>query len=146
MTQISQYMTSHHRSCDALLVESETPLANKDWPAFTQQWQQFSKALLEHFLAEEDILFPKFEQATGMTQGPTMVMRSEHEQMRSMLSQMEGAITNQDFEKAAGIVESLMLFIQQHNMKEEQILYPMTDAHLADNDAIINDMSAIIKG
>lgn len=144
MTQISLYMTEHHRACDQMLVEAEAPLAKKSWPEFNATWQRFSAELLQHFQAEEDVLFPQFEQSTGMTQGPTMVMRNEHDQMRVMLAQMEDAITSENFDKAAGIVESLMLFIQQHNMKEEQILYPMTDAHLSNSENIINDMSLII--
>ena len=145
MSLIQQFMTKHHRDCDAILVASEAPLANNNWPEFTKVWQTFTDEIEQHFQAEEEILFPQFEQATGMTSGPTMVMRDEHTQIRAMLAQMVEATENKDKERAAGIIESLILFIQQHNMKEEQILYPMTDAHLSDPAQVVDSMASVIK-
>ena len=37
-------------------------------------------------------MFPSFEEVTGMTQGPTMVMRMEHNQMRSILEDLKSDI------------------------------------------------------
>ena len=42
--------------------------------------------MLRHFEMEEAVLFPAFEEATGMTQGPTMVMHAEHVQMKGVLA------------------------------------------------------------
>ncbi|MGF1729703.1 hemerythrin domain-containing protein [Photobacterium kasasachensis] len=142
MANINTYMTQHHRSCDHLLVEAEGPLAEGNWTAFSQAWSQFEAETLHHFDLEEDILFPAFEAQTGMTSGPTMVMRQEHAQVRSLFEQMQQAISEQATERAMGIVESTMLLIQQHNMKEEQILYPMSDAHLANGEEIVAQMDA----
>jgi iron-sulfur cluster repair protein YtfE (RIC family) len=36
-----------------------------------------------------------------------------------------------------------MMLIQQHNMKEEQMLYPMTDQALSDATAVLADMQAL---
>ncbi len=40
---------------------------------------------------------------------------------------MEQAMTAKDKERYLGLAETLMMIIQQHNMKEERMLYPMTD-------------------
>ena len=37
-------------------------------------------------------MFPIFEEVTGMTQGPTMVMRMEHSQMRGILEDLKADI------------------------------------------------------
>ncbi|SON49758.1 hemerythrin domain-containing protein [Vibrio tapetis] len=142
MATIQGFMTQHHKTCDDLLVEAEAMLANKDWPAFATQWAQFEKETLHHFDLEEQILFPAFEEQTGMTAGPTMVMRQEHAQVKAMMQQMAAAIEQQDIERAMGSSESIMIFIQQHNMKEEQILYPMTDSHLNNSAEIVDKMKA----
>lgn len=144
MSLIQQFMTEHHRACDETLVDAEAPLANNDWQTFSQVWHKFTGEMEQHFQAEEDVLFPQFEQATGMTAGPTMVMRDEHKQIRAMFAQMLDAVESKDKERAAGIIESLMLFIQQHNMKEEQILYPMSDVHLTAPEQVIDSMSKVI--
>ena len=51
---------------------------------------RFQDALLHHFAMEEEVMFPAFEARTGMTQGPTAVMRSEHRQMTDLLNRMSG--------------------------------------------------------
>jgi len=118
MDTILDFLTAHHRSCDHLLVESEGPLAKGNWPTFGESWQQFVKQTTEHFEMEEQILFPAFEAKTGMSCGPTQVMRQEHAQVRALFEQMQLAISQQNSERAMGVVESVMLLIQQHNMKE----------------------------
>ncbi|MDP3033441.1 MAG: hemerythrin domain-containing protein, partial [Rhodocyclaceae bacterium] len=80
---------------------------------------------------EEAVLFPAFEAATGMAGGPTQMMRSEHARMRELLGQMRSAQTAQEGDAFAGAAETLLVFMQQHNLKEENILYPMCDRSLA---------------
>ena len=81
---------------------------------------------------EEEVVFPAFEQTTGMTGGPTAIMRMEHTQMRGILDQMAADALEGDFESVADHGDTLLMVIQQHNMKEENILYPMVEQHLAD--------------
>ncbi len=63
--------------------------------------------------------------------GPTQVMRSEHEQMRELFQAMADAVTARDRDNYLGESETLLMMMQQHNLKEEQILYPMADQALA---------------
>ncbi|MGF1761167.1 hemerythrin domain-containing protein [Photobacterium sagamiensis] len=142
MAIIKNFMTEHHRNCDHLLVEAEGPLAEGNWAEFSNKWNQFEAETLHHFDLEEEILFPEFEAKTGMTSGPTMVMRQEHTMVRALFSQMQQAISEKASDRAMGIVESTMLLIQQHNMKEEQMLYPMSDAHLANGEELVAQMKA----
>lgn len=51
--------------------------------------------------------------------------------MRALLEDLEGAIGKRDPDECLGLVETLHFLIQQHNAKEEGILYPLADQGLA---------------
>jgi len=132
MTTITEALTADHKVCDELLAQAEDCISTTDWEAGAPLFQSFRNRLEQHLAAEENILFPQFEQLTGQTAGPTQMMRMEHHQMRQLLVEMDQAVTEQDDATWLGLSETLMMLIQQHNMKEQQILYPMTDQVFGD--------------
>ena len=127
---ITQYLTEEHRKCDNIYAEVENAVVSEDWERAERLFKEFKEKTLLHFDKEEKILFPEFEEKTGIVMGPTQVMRMEHEQARQILNQMEEALKNRNKKEFLSLGESLMILIQQHNMKEEQILYPMSDQNL----------------
>lgn len=131
MTTLSSLMTADHRACDHDFARVEALVDRADWSAAAAAMAGFAHALNTHFGAEEQLLFPRFEAATGMVGGPTAVMRAEHADMRAFLERMTTAIVQHDADEFAGEAETLLIMIQQHNMKEENILYPMCEARLA---------------
>lgn len=137
MVSIPEFMTNKHRECDDFFTEAEAAVAKDDWQQATGKWQCFSEELALHFSQEEDVLFPKFEQATGMTAGPTQVMRMEHQQMRSLVEELDNALTEKNKDEYLGLSETLMVMMQQHNMKEEMMLYPMMAQNIADGEQLI---------
>ena len=106
-------------------------MASKQLALAQTAFARFREAMLAHFSVEEKTLFPAFESATGMTMGPTQVMRMEHEQMRALLNEAEAALAAGREDDYFGQAETLLIMMQQHNMKEENVLYPMCDQHLA---------------
>lgn len=140
MTSIVDFMTQDHRHSDEIYAAAEEKVAAGQWDEAAQSWKIFRNALETHLNREEGFLFPAFEAQTGNTQGPTAVMRMEHEQMRSLVSAMDEAIVATDADSFLGLAETLMILTQQHNMKEEQILYPMSDQVLGDPDMLIKQM------
>jgi hemerythrin-like domain-containing protein len=64
--------------------------------------------------------------------GPTQVMRGEHVQMRELMDAARDALLAKDADDYSGNAETLLIMMQQHNMKEENVLYPMCDQHLVD--------------
>ncbi len=127
-----EFFTLDHRRCDSSWVEVEAAAEAGDANAVQQSWSRFQGALLKHLRMEEEVLFPAFEQATGMTQGgPTFVMRSEHDQMRGLLEQMNSAANGGDYGELVDLGDTLLMLIQQHNQKEEHMLYPMAERALA---------------
>jgi len=131
MSNISQILPAHHKHCDELFAAAEDAAQSGDWAACGEACGRFIRDMLAHFDAEENLLFPAFEAATGMSGGPTQIMRMEHGQMRELLGQLESAERARDAETFAGVAETLLIMMQQHNMKEENILYPMCDQALA---------------
>jgi len=124
---ISHYMTQEHRECDTLFATAEQSVADGNWKAAEEEFIAFSNETLGHFKKEEEELFPAFEAQTGSAEGPTQVMRYEHEQVKGLIGKLAGAIESQDKDAYLSLCESMMILLQQHNMKEEQMLYAMCD-------------------
>ena len=142
MTTISAFMTDDHRACDERLADVETQVGAGRWPAAQAAWRDFERAIRCHFAREEELLFPAFERATGQAGGPTMVMRMEHDQMRALFAQLETALGGADRDRFLGLSETLMVLMQQHNMKEEQILYPMSERVVAGAERLLDQIVA----
>lgn len=127
---ISNYMKQEHRECDTLFAEAEEAIALNEWEAANERFLAFANETLTHFKKEEEELFPAFEAQTGTTEGPTMVMRYEHEQVKGLIGKMAEALEKEDRDACLSLAESMMILLQQHNMKEEQMLYAMCDRTL----------------
>lgn len=130
MDTIQGFFTDDHRDCDHRLADMETVVASGDWPASAEAYGPFHHDIERHFQREETMLFPAIEEVSGSPQGPTEVMRREHDQMRALMEGLEQALQRQERDEALGVIETLMTMIQLHNVKEEQILYPMADRFL----------------
>lgn len=142
MTSITEYLSSDHKRCDDLFASAETNASQNKWEEAQANLKEFITALERHFGMEEKVLFPEFENVTGSTQGPTNVMRMEHQQMRSILEMLQDSANRCSTDDFLGYSETLNTMMQQHNMKEESILYVMTDRVLAGRqDEIIKTMS-----
>lgn len=130
MLSLTEPLRHHHQHCDDLFVAAENAVRAGEWMNAAYNLSAFLAAMEAHFSSEEEMLFPAFETASGMRMGPTQVMRHEHEQMRELFKQLREAISDRDAAAYAGAADTLLVMMQQHNMKEENILYPMCDRHL----------------
>ena len=145
MPPIQKLMADDHRRCDDIFVEIERHIQAKHWELAQQAFDAFRQGVLQHFETEETILFPAFEAKTGMTQGPTQVMRGEHIEMRDLMQAAGDGLTARDNERYSGEAETLLIMMQQHNVKEENVLYPMCDQRLRDEaDVLVNRMQACL--
>ena len=144
MSTIKGFLTEDHGRCDELFAKMEDAVTQSIENA-KEAYEEFAKATERHFQMEERVMFLEFEQKTGMTQGPTAIMRHEHAQMRNLVAEMGKAIEAKDKDKFFGNSETLMILMQQHNMKEEQMLYTMAQQHLsAEADRIVDMMRSMI--
>jgi len=146
MNTIVDFLGSDHRACDDLFASAEVAVAQKNWDSARSLFERFQTAMAHHLAMEEEVLFPAFEARTGMSSGPTQVMRMEHEQMRGLLQEMASAVTSADKNRYLGLSETLNMLMQQHNLKEENMLYPMSDqVLLGERDSLIRSMQAIAR-
>ncbi len=130
MPLIAEAFSADHRQCDELFANTEQAVASENRKTATTLFDRFRAALLHHLEIEETVLFPAFEEHTGTTGGPTTMMRMEHEQMRGLLTDMGQEIAAWHTERYLSLSETLLILMQQHNTKEEHILYPMIDRAL----------------
>jgi hemerythrin-like domain-containing protein len=144
MNTISSFLTADHRACDEEFANLENVVAAENWEKAQVQLNKFITDLLHHFDMEEKVMFPTFEDVTGMIQGPTMIMKMEHDQMRQLLNALQEDLEEKNRKHFFGVSESLMMLMQQHNMKEEQMLYSMADMRLGSFvEKVIEDMKAL---
>lgn len=143
MTTISEFMLGGHAVCDDLFASARN--AAGDWKRAAREVAAFRKALVEHIAMEEEVLFPVFEAERGSAEGgPSATMRDEHAQMRALLDALDEAAARRDEQRYPGVADALLALMQQHNMKEESMMYPMIEAAAPDrSDALIAQCRAI---
>ncbi len=145
MRTILDTLGTDHRHCDELFAAAETAAAQGRWGRAREDFGRFLAAMARHFTMEEDVLFPAFEDRTGMRAGPTQVMRMEHAQMRELMDGMAQAAEAGDADRFLGLSETLNMLMQQHNLKEENMLYPMSDRTLGEErDRVLDAMDACV--
>ena len=123
---ITEYYETDHDRLDELFKNFQH-LKRTDFAKAKQYFRDFKFGLQRHIIWEEEILFPLFEQKTGIgTSGPTEVMRAEHRMIGTYLEAIHEKVKAQSPESDAD--ERLLLeTLSSHNQKEEFILYPSID-------------------
>jgi hemerythrin-like domain-containing protein len=112
---------------DAIFKDVSRMVEDGEMERADHTYEEFDGGLRRHIRIEEEMLFPVFEQKTGNRQGPTMVMRSEHVEIRESLEQMRTALGTGDAEGFRDGRTRLIDVLPAHDMKEERVLYPMID-------------------
>ncbi len=134
MQTVTEYMGQHHAELDSLFEAFIGQQADNMGQAIPIA-DRFRLGLLNHILWEEEILFPIFDERSGMSGGgPTAVMRSEHGRIKVLLEEITEKLRQNEL---AGIGEpenELVEILRSHNRKEENILYPSIDALLSDEE------------
>lgn len=124
---VTDYLQGDHRRLDAIVPEVQKWVAEGNFQEAGERFAEFERGLSRHIDIEEKILFPFFEHATGMTGGPTLVMRVEHIDIRRRMAELIAALKAADAALVEASIRGLTEALSAHNLKEERILYPMTD-------------------
>lgn len=127
---VTGYLSADHDRLDELLVGVDGLVAGGQFEDAGRVLGSFAAGLLRHIRLEDEILFPTFERLTGMTGGPTVVMREEHRAIERHLEAAVAAVGERDAPGYTAAREALLEVLGEHNEKEEAIIYPMTDGHL----------------
>ncbi len=84
-----------------------------------------------HATLEDELLFTALERHPGKHEGPLAIMRAEHEEMKRMLWHIEDTV---DGEEAIVLVKEALSAARRHFQKEEQVLFPMAQRLLGDEE------------
>ncbi len=142
---LSELMTEHHKACDDAWALAEQCASEARWADAGAALQNFLDGMARHLTLEENVIFPAFEAATGITQGPTRVMRFEHDHLRALFQKLEAALAAKDEVGFAGAGETMLVLMQQHNMKEEHMLYPACDSSIGGDAALLTRVEAALE-
>ena len=124
-------LSRQHRECDQAFTQIERHGIRGEWDDALVAMRKFVDRMNVHFHFEESELFPALERAHPMAGvGPIPVMLAEHQQMRELFDDLAIAICDHDRELLADTAQTLLFVMQQHNTKEENVLYPMADQEL----------------
>ena len=131
--KISVTFEQDHDRLDALFTTFQQQ-KRKDMAKAKEAFVEFKFGLQRHIVWEEDVLFPKWEENSGMAEGgPTQVMRTEHriigECLEAIHQKVQTNNPDSDLEE-----QRLVDVLKSHNMKEERILYPSIDQVITDQE------------
>ncbi len=123
---ISAFYEQDHDRLDELF-KTFQKMKRVDFPKAKKAFKAFKFGLQRHIVWEEDVLFPLWEEKTGMSEdGPTFVMRAEHRQIAQQLEAIHGKVADQNPDSDQE-EQALLDLLGSHNMKEERVLYPAID-------------------
>ncbi|QYY27940.1 hemerythrin domain-containing protein [Cupriavidus pinatubonensis] len=137
MSSAIEILVRQHRDCDQALEDLEACLRGPDWDMAASAFARLEAALQGNFSAEEDRLFPAFEKVAGSASGPTAVMRHEHDEVRELLGNAGEWLQLRDANALAAELDTLVVLLQQHNIKEENVLFPMCRTHVPELDTLL---------
>jgi len=104
---VTEYLEHDHRRLDAVVPEVVQLVDSGALAKATARFAEFTCGLNRHIDAEEQVLFPAFEQMTGMATGPTVVMRAEHVEIRRWMAIGAAALDAGDVDAATRAVSGL---------------------------------------
>ncbi len=95
------------------------------------QAAELAAGLATHAHLEDELLFVPLEGPLGPNGGPLAVMRAEHEQVEGMLERLAQV---EDVEEAEALAARLVAIAHEHFEKEEEVLFPMADQLLGEEE------------
>jgi len=144
MKLIMEFMGQDHDRLDGLLRNFQAA-KTRDVALAKESFSEFKRGLQRHIVWEEEFLFPRFEERTGVGNGgPTSVMRLEHRRIKELLDGMHDRVASgkTDTDEYERELKDVLLV---HNTKEESVLYPGIDGCLSEAEAagLIKAMQAL---
>jgi iron-sulfur cluster repair protein YtfE (RIC family) len=144
---ISRHYFEDHRENDALFARLRHELneprgpAEEDARALRVSFRQFEERLERHIRSEEQDLFPAVESRTpDLAQGPGIVLRSEHEDLRSRMGRIgeyldAGPVSPDTRRRFRELLQGVEELLGDHNQKEETVYHPICDRLLTQREA-----------
>jgi iron-sulfur cluster repair protein YtfE (RIC family) len=128
---VSRHLVADHARLDALFDDACDRVGGGDFVGASGVFHAFAHGLQHHIDIEERFLFPVFDARVPL-RGPTTVMRHEHRAIEQLLATAGASLKARDAGQFATDAAELAALVKAHNLKEERVVYPQTDAALDD--------------
>ncbi len=141
---VTAFYEKDHNRLDELFKTFQTS-KRSDFAKAKEAFKEFKIGLQRHIVWEEELLFPMWEEKTGMIEdGPTPVMRFEHEQIKQLLEAIHQKVGEQNLDTDQS-EQALLNLLSSHNRKEERALYPAIDnvTSTDEREKVFSDMKSI---
>ncbi|HMA17166.1 MAG TPA: hemerythrin domain-containing protein [Thermoanaerobaculia bacterium] len=136
LRRISDALGWDHERLARLEVGAFVARAAGDTETASTWYEAFSSGLRRHIAVEEQLLFPIFEERSGVApgSGPTEVMRAEHREILRLLGEILRTIGDPAKlpDQARAMFHEIL---EEHHVKEEGMLYPAMDEVLTPEEA-----------
>lgn len=129
---ITSCLKSDHDRLDRLLEETVSAFERGDLRALRLRFPEFAHHLRDHMRFEEEFMFPIVERTLCNAEGPICVMRRDHREIEDRLAGMAAALYLGDIAAFRDEHLALTLSLENHNGREERVLYPAIDRILDD--------------
>ncbi len=128
---ITGALQGEHRWIDQRLERSHQGITSGH--ADPGPFKEAATALRRHIYLEEEVLFPLLE-ARGLAD-PLWVMVQEHGEIWRLLDRTQELIESGAGQgRIANTFKALLSLLEEHNFKEEQVLYPMADVLVGEDE------------
>jgi len=123
VTSLTHCLELDHRRLDAALLETKDLATQGAFTPALDRFRVVAAGLSRHIDAEETILFPALGSAAA---GPVRVMCMEHVRLREHLEAIRAALAANSSAWAEE-TRAFEVLLEQHNAKEERVLYPLSN-------------------
>src|SRR5262245_36352884 len=130
---ITGFFQRDHREIDALYRRALERAREGETGRALADFDEYDRNLERHIRWEEELVFPAFEEASGLRGvGPTEIMRAEHREIRALKQRLRAEIAalRGPADRSAPLwrtSRSLETVLGEHNAKEEAVLYLACD-------------------
>lgn len=126
---VTDYIRWDHQRLDDLQGEVRRLATALDRAGAARAYVHFEAELLHHIRAEEELVFPAFEQRAGTVNGPTAAMRWEHWEILKTLRTIHDVFERGELARVVAGLDLLDAILPSHRAREER-LYPTVDSQL----------------
>lgn len=130
MSDITTFLKADRIACDRLFRRVENAVRRRSWRAAFGANARFERALNQHLLMEEQVLFKALEQYTSDASKPVAAMLREHQQLRHIAATATASVRRCHAPSFFGTADALRLMMREHCTKEEGIVLLMADHFL----------------
>ncbi|MDZ5470549.1 hemerythrin domain-containing protein [Bacillus sp. 31A1R] len=114
--------------------------SEKEFNQLIQSVNEFILGLDPHSEREEGVLFPMMAAYIGKEMGPIAVMEYEHDQAKSLIGEFikqtkkDIKFTREEQIKLASLIKQANYILVEHFSKEENVLFPMAESMLSEEE------------